>query len=174
MPFNFAHGQPTCKALYRVLQNLCNKIQSEIVMIKLYCCGPDYCSMYPLLNYFFQIRNGLGSWVFKLCCKDLAKPCILGLPTNRQLSTITGLDYWTGLLDRSVLPQNSYLWFETPCIFIPDTGCMMIIWRELQTTLLVDLFFRGSTSNHAVALSNSAIYKGGNCHSMHHACPTQC
>ena len=24
--FNFAHGQPTCKALYRVLQNLCNKI----------------------------------------------------------------------------------------------------------------------------------------------------
>ena len=48
--------------------------QSEIVMIKLYCCGPDYCSIYPLLYYFFQIRNGLGSSVFKLCCKDSAKP----------------------------------------------------------------------------------------------------
>ena len=35
--------------------------QSEIVMIKLYCCGPGYCSRYPLLYYFFQIRNGLGS-----------------------------------------------------------------------------------------------------------------
>ena len=46
--------------------------QSEIVMIKLYCCGPDYCSIYPLLYYFFQIRNGLGSSV---CCKDSAKPC---------------------------------------------------------------------------------------------------
>ena len=60
--------------IYRVLQNLCNN-QSEIVMIKLYCCGPDYCSIYPLLYYFFQIRNGLGSSVFKLCCKDSAKPC---------------------------------------------------------------------------------------------------
>ena len=50
--------------------------QSEIVMIKLYCCGPDYCSIYPLLYYFFQIRNGLGSSVFKLCCKDSAKPCM--------------------------------------------------------------------------------------------------
>ena len=50
--------------------------QSEIVMIKLYCCGPGYCSRYPLLYYFFQIRNGLGSSVFKLCCKDSAKPCI--------------------------------------------------------------------------------------------------
>ena len=49
--------------------------QSEIVMMKLYCCGPDYCSIYPLLYYFFQIRNGLGSSVFKLCCKDSAKPC---------------------------------------------------------------------------------------------------
>ena len=49
--------------------------QSEIVMIKLYCCGPGYCSRYPLLYYFFQIRNGLGSSVFKLCCKDSAKPC---------------------------------------------------------------------------------------------------
>ena len=49
--------------------------QSEIVMIKLYCCGPDYCSIYPLLYYFFQIRHGLGSSVFKLCCKDSAKPC---------------------------------------------------------------------------------------------------
>ena len=48
--------------------------QSEIVMIKLYCCGPDYCSIHPLLYYFFQIRNGLGSSVFKLCCKDSAKP----------------------------------------------------------------------------------------------------
>ena len=46
--------------------------QSEIVMIKLYCCGPDYCSIYPLLYYFFQIRHGLGSL---LCCKDSAKPC---------------------------------------------------------------------------------------------------
>ena len=51
--------------------------QSEIVVIKLYCCGPAYCSIYPLLYYFFQIRNGLGSSVFKLCCKDSAKPCIL-------------------------------------------------------------------------------------------------
>ena len=41
-------------------------------MIKLYCCGPDYCSRCPLLYYFFQIRNGLGS---SLCCKDSAKPC---------------------------------------------------------------------------------------------------
>ena len=49
--------------------------QSEIVMIKLYCCGPEYCSIYPLLYYFFQIRHGLGSSVFKLCCKDSAKPC---------------------------------------------------------------------------------------------------
>ena len=49
--------------------------QSEIVLIKLYCCGPDYCSIYPLLYYFFQIWNGLGSSVFKFCCKDSAKPC---------------------------------------------------------------------------------------------------
>ena len=49
--------------------------QSEIVMIKLCCCGPDYCSRCPLLYYFFQISNGLGSSVFKLCCKDSAKPC---------------------------------------------------------------------------------------------------
>ena len=53
--------------------------QSEIVMIKLYCCGPDYCSRCPLLYYFFQIRNGLGSSVFKLCCKDSAKPCMIKL-----------------------------------------------------------------------------------------------
>ena len=53
--------------------------QSEIVMIKLYCCGPGYCSRYPLLHYFFQIRNGLGSSVFKLCCKDSAKPCMCRL-----------------------------------------------------------------------------------------------
>ena len=51
--------------------------QSEIVMIKLYCCGPGDCSRYPLLYYFFQIRNGLGSSVFKLCCKDSAKPCTM-------------------------------------------------------------------------------------------------
>ena len=38
--------------------------KSEIVMIKLYCCGPGYCSIYPLLYYFFQIRHGLGSSVF--------------------------------------------------------------------------------------------------------------
>ena len=49
--------------------------QSEIVMIKLYYCGPGYCSRYPLLYYFFQKRNGLRSSVFKLCCKDSAKPC---------------------------------------------------------------------------------------------------
>ena len=53
--------------------------QSEIVMIKLYCCGPDYCSIYPLLYYFFQIRHGLGSSVFKLCCEDSAKPCTVSL-----------------------------------------------------------------------------------------------
>ena len=61
--------------------------QSEIVMIKLYCCGPDYCSRYPLLYYFFQIRNGLGSSVFKLCCKDSAKPCtcmFLHRPQNQK------------------------------------------------------------------------------------------
>ena len=56
--------------------------QSEIVMIKLYCCGPGYCSIYPLLYYFFQIRNGLGSSVFKLCCKDSAKPCIYRLTSE--------------------------------------------------------------------------------------------
>ena len=54
--------------------------QSEIVMIKLYCCGPGYCSRYPLLYYFFQIRNGLGSSVFKLCCKDSVPPDTHSLP----------------------------------------------------------------------------------------------
>ena len=34
--------------------------QSEIVMIKLYCC-PDCCSRCPLLYYFFQISLGLRS-----------------------------------------------------------------------------------------------------------------
>ena len=49
--------------LIRLLQGFAESLQqdssnqSEIVMIKLYCCGPDYCSIYPLLYYFFQIRS---------------------------------------------------------------------------------------------------------------------
>ena len=42
--------------------------QSEI---GLYCCGPGY----PLLYYYVQIKNGLGSSGFKLCYEDPAKPC---------------------------------------------------------------------------------------------------
>ena len=59
--------------------------QSEIVMIKLYCCGPDYCAIYPLLYYFFQIRNDLGS--SRLCCKDSAKSCTV-LCFSHQLSIV--------------------------------------------------------------------------------------
>ena len=61
--------------LLSVLSNdaLGNKMVNEI-MIKLYYRGPGY-SRYPVLYYFFQKRNGLRSSVFKLCCKDSAKPC---------------------------------------------------------------------------------------------------
>ena len=31
------------------------------------------------IPYFLQIRNGLGSSVFKLCCEDSAKPCTYSL-----------------------------------------------------------------------------------------------
>ena len=62
--------------------------QSEIVMIKLYSCGPGYCSRYPLLYYFFQIRNGLRSSVFKLCCKDSAKPCVQCFQLSPSILTV--------------------------------------------------------------------------------------
>ena len=39
---------------YRVLHNLCNR---NAVMKELYCCGTS------LLDYFFQIRKGLGSYL---------------------------------------------------------------------------------------------------------------
>ena len=38
---------------------------------------------------------------------------------QQSLDWTTGLDYWTGLLDWSVLPQDSYLWCENPCTFYP-------------------------------------------------------
>ena len=56
----------TCVSLF-LIQSFAESLQqdssnqSEIVMIKLYCCGPDYCSRYPLL-----LPNKERSWVFGL------------------------------------------------------------------------------------------------------------
>ena len=46
--------------------------QSEIVMIKLYYCGPGYCSGTHYSTT--SSKYGLGS---SACCKDSAKPCIV-------------------------------------------------------------------------------------------------
>ena len=50
------------------LQQECSK-PAQNVMIELNCCGPGL--LFWLL--LFQIRKGLGSWVFKVL--DSAKPC---------------------------------------------------------------------------------------------------
>ena len=55
-----SQATPFLRKVFGVLQNLCNKA--------LYCCGPDYCSVYPLLYFFFQIRNGLGSSLLQRFC----------------------------------------------------------------------------------------------------------
>ena len=56
---------------YRVLQQQ----DSEIVMIKLYSAVVQtiYGSIYPLLYYFFQIRNGLGG-----------------------IESVAGMEWWNG------------------------------------------------------------------------------
>ena len=64
------------QSIYRVLQNLYNKNDSEIVMIELYCCGCSGRAGY----YFFQIRKGLGSSIFmqgSVAAKILQNPTCL-------------------------------------------------------------------------------------------------
>ena len=57
---------------YRVLQNLCNKIRLKLSAV-----------VQAITHYYlFQIRNSLGSSVFKLCPKD----SVLLLNTNMSIS----------------------------------------------------------------------------------------
>ena len=50
------------------LQQECSK-PTKNVMIELYCCGPGL--LFWLL--LFQIRKGLGSWVFKVLLQRFCK-----------------------------------------------------------------------------------------------------
>ena len=58
----------TVQSFAESLQHECSK-PTQNVMIELYCCGPGL--LFWLL--LFQIRKGLGSWVFKVLLQRFCK-----------------------------------------------------------------------------------------------------
>ena len=90
-------------------------------MIKLSCCGPDYCSIYPLLYYFFQIRNGLGSSVFKQR---------LGTCESRNAGTRNGT---RNGLERIITIDFARLQIQSACLLHPQTPTACLLHLQTST-----------------------------------------